>query len=152
VQILEVLQATCYDKQINIMSSPIVLNEKTQQRLQEFAQSHGLNSPEEAVVALLNESPIASLPSETRQEEEILRRINTGLPETFWQRKKALDTQAEAHLLTPEEYEERISLIQKLEQWQVSILEAIVALAQVKKESPAIIMRRLGLPKASMSV
>jgi hypothetical protein len=146
---LDILAALCYDL---CMSSPIVLNEKTQQRLHEFAQSHGLHSPEEAVVALLDESPTALLSSETKQEEEILRRITAGLPETFWQRKKALDAQAEAHLLTPEEYEERISLIQKLEQWQVSILEAIVALAQVKKESPAVIMRRLGLPKPLSSI
>jgi ribosomal 50S subunit-associated protein YjgA (DUF615 family) len=134
------------------MSSPIILNEKTQQRLQEFAQSHGLNSPDEAVIALLDESPTASLSSETKQEEEILRRITAGLPETFWQRKKALDARAEQLTLTKEEHQERTSLVQKLEQWQVSLLEDIVALAQVKKEAPAVIMRRLGLPKPLASV
>jgi phosphoglycerate-specific signal transduction histidine kinase len=134
------------------MSSPIVLNEKTQQRLQDFAQSHGLSSPEEAVIALLDESPTASLSATIKQEEEILRRINVGLPETFWQRKKALDARAEQHILTEEEHQERTSLVQKLEQWQVGILEDIVALAQVKKESPAVLMRRLGLPKPLASV
>jgi phosphoglycerate-specific signal transduction histidine kinase len=129
------------------MSSPIILNEKTQQRLQYFAVSHGLNSPEEAVVALLNESPTASLSSQTKQEEEILRRITAGLPETFWQRKKALDARAEQLTLTEEDHQERTSLVQKLEQWQVSLLEDIVALAQVKKEAPTVIMRRLGKPK-----
>jgi hypothetical protein len=129
------------------MSSPIVLDPKTQQRLQDFAQSHGLNSSEEAVVVLLDESPTALLTPSAKQEEEILKRITIGLPEAFWQRKKVLDSRAEEHLLTSEEYEERLSLIQKLEQWQVGILEDIVVLAQAKKESPAIVMRRLGLPR-----
>jgi hypothetical protein len=130
------------------MSSSIILDNTTQKRLESFAKSHGLNTHAEAIVTLLNASSVEVLPepSALPSEENILQRLSTGLPEAFWQRKNVLDHRAQQHLLTEEEYTERVALCTQLEQWQASLLEEVFTLAQQRQESPYTIMRRLGLP------
>ncbi|WP_395092644.1 hypothetical protein [Armatimonas sp.] len=71
--------------------------------------------------------------------------ISDGLPESFWKRKAELDARADKAILTPVEYVERLSLLSQIERWQVTCLEAVVELAQLREETPAVVMQKLGI-------
>jgi CHASE3 domain sensor protein len=75
----------------------------------------------------------------------LLDKVSDGLPESFWSRKAELDAKAKAMTLTPEEYQERLGLLTQIEQWQVTRLEAIVELAELREETTQSVMQKLGI-------
>lgn len=120
----------------------ITLDKPTQRRLEALAKKQ--NRPTEEVAAALVATVLFKEPTIDR-ESELLHLIADGLPESFWSRKAALDAKAEAVALTPDEYQERLGLLTKLEHWQVARLEAVVELAQLREETPQTVMQKLGI-------
>ena len=120
----------------------ITLDSQTQQRLEERARKEGRQAEE--VAALLVAQSLLQEPVEDR-ETILLRVLSEGLPDSFWDRKRALDEKAAAFALTPFEFAERNDLIACMERWQVERLEAVVALAALKNETPHALMQRLGI-------
>ena len=120
----------------------ITLDKPTQRRLEALAKKQG--RPTEKVAASLVATVLFKEPAKDR-ESELLRLISEGLPENFWSRKAELDAKAEAALLTPDEYNERLVLLSQMERWQVARLEAVVELAQLREETPHTVMQKLGI-------
>jgi hypothetical protein len=79
------------------------------------------------------------------QESELLRLISEGLSETIWARKAEMDAHAEAGTLTHKQYQERLELLSQIERWQVTRLEAVVELAQIREETPHAVMQKRGI-------
>ncbi|WP_309689276.1 hypothetical protein [Armatimonas sp.] len=120
----------------------ITLDKPTQRRLEALAKKQG--RPTEEVAASLMATVLFKEPAIDR-ESELLRLISEGLPENFWSRKVDLDAKAEEVTLTPDEYNERFALLTQMERWQVTRLEAVVELAQLREETPHIVMQKLGI-------
>ena len=120
----------------------ITLDKPTQRRLEALAKKQG--RPTEEVAASLMATVLFKEPAIDR-ESELLRLISEGLPENFWSRKVDLDAKAEEVTLTPDEYNERFALLTQMERWQETRLEAVVELAQLREETPHIVMQKLGI-------
>jgi len=120
----------------------ITLDPPTQRRLEALAKKQ--NRPTEEVAASLMAAVLFREPVQDR-ESELLRVISEGLPETVWTRKAELDGCAEAGTLTPDQYQERLALLTEMERWQVARLEAVVELAQLREETPQMVMQKLGI-------
>ena len=120
----------------------ITLDKPTQRRLEALAKKQG--RPTEEVAASLVATVLFKEPAVDR-ESELLHLIAEGLAESFWARKAELDAKAEAVTLTPDEYQERLALLTELERWQVARLEAVVELAQLREETPSVVMQKLGI-------
>jgi predicted transcriptional regulator len=120
----------------------ITLDKPTQRRLEALAKKQ--NRPTEEVAASLVATGLFKEPTMDR-ESELLRLISEGLPESFWSRKAELDAKAEAVVLTPQEYQQRLAMITMMERWQVARLEAVVELAQLREETPQVVMQKLGI-------
>ena len=120
----------------------ITLDKPTQRRLEALAKKQ--NRPTEEVAAALVATGLFKERTVDR-ESELLHLISDGLPESFWSRKAELDAKAEAVALTPDEYQERLGLLTELERWQVARLEAVVELAQLREETPHVVMQKLGI-------
>lgn len=120
----------------------VTLDPPAQRRLEARARREG-----KATEALAADLLAASLRPETSEEREaeLLARITEGLPEGFWIRKKALDDKADAFVLTPTEYDERLALQHRLERWFLERMECVLELAQLRGETPAAVMQRLGI-------
>jgi hypothetical protein len=123
----------------------IALDKPTQRRLEALAKKQ--NRPTEEVAASLVATGLFKERTVDR-ESDLLHLIADGLPEGFWSRKAELDAKAEA-VLTPNEYQERLGLLTELERWRVARLEAVVELAQLREETPYVVMQKLGvLPRS----
>jgi hypothetical protein len=124
----------------------ITLDSSTQKRLEERARRQGKKAEEVAAtllaVSLLDE-PVAG------HEDELLVTITEGMPESFWRRKKALDTKADDFQLTEAEYEERLELQSRLERWYLDRMQSVLELAQLRGENPHALMKRLGIHHSS---
>ena len=120
----------------------ITLDTPTQRRLEAQAKREGRTLEDVAARLLAVTLARSSVPD---RESELLRLISEGLPEDFWSRKAALDSKAEALALTPGEYTERLELLSQMERWQVTRLEAVVELAQLRGETPQRVMESLGI-------
>lgn len=120
----------------------ITLDPPTQRRLEALAKKQ--NRPTEEVAASLMAAALFREPVQDR-ENELLRVISEGLPEAVWARKAELDGQAEAGSLTPDQYQERLALLTQIERWQVTRLEAVIELAQLREETPQTVMQKLGI-------
>ena len=120
----------------------ITLDKPTQRRLEALAKKQGRSSEE--VAASLMATVLFKEPALDR-ESELLRLISQGLPEHFWKRKAELDAKAEAITLTPDEVNERLTLLTQMERWQVARLEAVVELAQLREETPHAVMQKMGI-------
>ena len=131
----------CCRKRYNFPMT-ITLDKPTQSRLEALAKKQ--NRPTEEVAASLMATVLFKDPTVDR-ESELLHLITDGLPEGFWSRKAELDAKAEAVTLTPEEYQERLGLLSQMERWQVARLEAVVELAQLREETPQMVMQKLGI-------
>jgi hypothetical protein len=120
----------------------ITLDPPTRQRLEARARQEGKQA-EDIAAALLADS-LSAEPLEDRQSE-LLRFLSDGLPESFWRRRDALEAQARAKRLTPEEYEERLELSDRLERWHLDQMDAVLELARLRGASPQSVMQKFGL-------
>jgi hypothetical protein len=84
-------------------------------------------------------------PSISHREAELLQQINQGVPAGIQQRFNELTARRRANLLTPEEHQELLQLIDQIEQFDVKRVEALSELAQLRKVSLRKLMKQLGL-------
>jgi hypothetical protein len=94
------------------------------------------------VSLILAQRRVASLPE---GETTLLQKINLELPETTRYRYDGLQRKSQAEILTPEEHEELLSLIDRVEQADAERLEALLELAQLRQISLPELMVQLGI-------
>jgi hypothetical protein len=87
-------------------------------------------------------SPVAS-----KQETELLGRINAGLSEPQARRLEELDARREQEILSPDEHAELLGLVDESERLTVGRAEALVELARLRGATVDSLMRNLGVAR-----
>jgi hypothetical protein len=84
-------------------------------------------------------------PSLPEQEAELLQRINQGVAPTALQRYDELNAKRQDETLTPEEHQELLALITRIEEADAERLKHLVELAQLRGVSLDALMDQLGI-------
>lgn len=74
-------------------------------------------------------------PSVPKEEAELLQQINQGLPPDVQQRYDELTAKRRAETLTPEEHQELLALVDRIEQADAERVQALTELAQLRNVS-----------------
>lgn len=96
----------------------------------------------EQVNVLLARRKVATL---SQPEAELLQQINQGLPADIQHRYTELKTKQHAETLTPEEHQELLTLIDRVEQVDGDRLQHLIKLAQLRQVSLPDLMQQLGM-------
>jgi hypothetical protein len=105
------------------------------------SRSPAARANSKAAVAAPRQSPAVI----SKQETELLGRINSGLSEPRQRRLEALDARREDETLTPKEHAELLDLVDVSERLTLGWVEALVELARHRRTTVAALMRELGL-------
>jgi hypothetical protein len=89
-------------------------------------------------------------PTSPRREIELLEQINQGLPEETQQRYDTLQIKLQDEVITPEEHQELLSLIETVEAATVERLEALVELSNLRDVALDVVMEQLGLQPSAV--
>jgi len=84
-------------------------------------------------------------PSVPKEEAELLQQINQGLPPDVQQRYDELTAKRRAETLTPEEHQELLALVGRIEQADAERVRALTELAQLRNVSVTTLMAELGI-------
>ena len=82
-------------------------------------------------------------------EARLLRQINQGFSDAWWERYHELIRKRQEAILTTEEYRELIGLADDAEQRDVKRVRALVKLAKLRKQTLSGLMKALGLPEGT---
>jgi hypothetical protein len=93
-------------------------------------------------IALLAERKSPSL---SKDEAELLIRVNQGLPLDIQKRHDELVAKRKAEALTPDEYQELLNLIDEIEKADAERAKHLVELARLRGTSLAAVMEDLGI-------
>jgi len=84
-------------------------------------------------------------PSVPKREAELLQQINQGLLPDVQQRYDELTAKRRAETLTPEEHQELLALVDRIEQADAERVRALIELAQLRNVSVTTLMAELGI-------
>jgi hypothetical protein len=84
-------------------------------------------------------------PSMPKKEAELLQQINQGLPPDVQRRYDELAAKRRAETLTPEEHQELLALVDRIEQADAERVRALIELAQLRNVSVTTLMAELGI-------
>jgi hypothetical protein len=79
-------------------------------------------------------------------DANLLKQINRGFPDAWWNHYHELIRKREESRLSPEEHLELIRLTDQLERREAKRLQALVKLAELRRQPLASLMQDLGLP------
>ncbi len=79
-------------------------------------------------------------------EARLLRQINQGFSDAWWERYHELIQRRQEAILTAEEHRELIGLIDDVEKREAKRVQALVKLAKLRKQTLNSLMKDLGLP------
>ena len=85
------------------------------------------------------------VPHLSKEESELLLKINAGLPEETWKRHHILDGRRQAETLTPEEHAELLQINDEIEEDGVRRIGYVAKLAEFRGKSLDEMMKSLGL-------
>lgn len=125
------------------MTLIIDLSPEMETQLREEAAKEGIATPEYIVAAL--KERILHSQAQPRTEEELLRRISSGLPEEVWEQYHALIAKRRAETLTPSEHAALIALSDRIEEANTQRIGYIAELAQIRQMPLGDMMRALGI-------
>jgi hypothetical protein len=94
------------------------------------------------VIALQAQRRAPSLPED---ETELLQQINRGLPADLRQRYDALNAKLHDDTITPQEHEELLVLIDRIELADAERMQHLIALARLRGVSVDTLMEQLGI-------
>jgi hypothetical protein len=84
-----------------------------------------------------------------KNETELLQQINRGLPADIRQRDDALNAKLHDETITPQEHEELLTLIDRLELADAERMQRLVALAQIRGVPVDTLMEQLGIRRTT---
>jgi phosphoglycolate phosphatase-like HAD superfamily hydrolase len=96
----------------------------------------------EQVYLLLAQRKVPSLP---QSEAELLQQINHGLREATQHRYNELRTKLQAETITPEEYQELLTLVDIVEQAEADRLQHLIELSQLRQVPLPSLIQQLGI-------
>ena len=94
------------------------------------------------VIALQAQRRAPSLP---QNETELLQQINRGLPADIRQRYDALNAKLHDETITPQEHEELLTLIDRIELADAERMQRLIALARLRDMSVDTLIEQLGI-------
>ena len=100
----------------------------------------------EKVMALQAQRQAPSLP---KDETELLQQINRGLPDGIRQRYDALNAKLHDETITPQEHEELLTLIDRIELADAERMQRLVALARLRGVPVDTMMEQLGIRRTT---
>ena len=100
----------------------------------------------EKVIALQAQRRAPSLP---QNETELFQQINCGLPADIRQRYDALNAKLHDETITPQEHEELLTLIDRIELADAERMQRLVALARFRGVSVDTLMEQLGIRRTT---
>ena len=100
----------------------------------------------EKVMALQAQRRAPSLP---KDETELLQQINRGLPANVRQRYDVLNAKLHDETITPQEHEELLTLIDRVELADAERMQRLIALARLRGVSVDILMKQLGIHRTT---
>ncbi len=94
------------------------------------------------VIALRAQRQAPGLP---RVESELLLKINEGIPSDVQKRYNELIAKRQAEVLTPDEYEELLQMVQQVEKLEARRVEYLAELARLRGMALTTLMENLGI-------
>jgi hypothetical protein len=94
------------------------------------------------VMALLARRRAPSLP---KNESELLQKINQGLPSEVWKRYEELNAKLHEESITPEEHQELLAIIDRIELADAERMKQLIKLARLRNVSIATLMEQLDI-------
>lgn len=105
-----------------------------------------LNDLEEFLGKVLKLRAKKLAPSLSGIETQLLETINKEIPKSFIKRFDELDKKRKAETLNPQEHEELIKLVKKIESMNVDRMQALAELAGIRQISLGDLMEQLEIP------
>ena len=135
------------------MSLTISIEPELEAWLRQEAQRRG-ETPEEMLAQDLTRRWASSrnAPRLSMRETELLKVINVGLPDTFWNRYRELIARRRAENLTEAEQQELVALSDQTEKQTLQQTEAILTLANLRGVSFDEIRHSLGIHPISLTL
>lgn len=84
-------------------------------------------------------------PSLPEEEARLLQKINQGLPPAVQQRYDELTAKRRAETLTPQEHQELLALIDRIEQADAERVQSLAELARLRNVTVTTLMAQLGI-------
>jgi hypothetical protein len=116
-----------------------------EQQLLKEANQQGLELESYALKLLQQQLQPSSAVSLAPTESELLQQINLGLSPETWGQYEVLIAKRQSETLTPEEHRILIAISDQIEKANARRIEALIALANLRKTSLEIVMRDLGV-------
>jgi deferrochelatase/peroxidase EfeB len=101
--------------------------------------------PDRYILNALQESLQPRLPTTQPTEADLLQQINIGFSAQTWEEYHALIAKRHAETLTPEEHEQLIQMSDRLEQLNVTRIQALIQLATFRNQPLTDLMQTLGI-------
>lgn len=121
------------------------LTPELEQQLLQEADRQGLE-PEKYALKLLQQQLQPSFTiTPSPSESELLQQINLGLSSKIWEQYEALIDKRQSETLTPEEHTILIAISNQIEKANARRIQALIALANLRKTSLEIVMSDLGI-------
>lgn len=120
------------------------LSPELEHKLCAEAAKQGLE-PERYILNTLQERLQPSLPTAQLTEADLLQQINIGFSAQTWEQYHTLIAKRHAETLSPEEHEQLIQLSDRLEELNVTRIEALIQLATLRNQPLTDLMQTLGI-------
>jgi deferrochelatase/peroxidase EfeB len=122
----------------------LTLSPELEQRLRTEALKQGLE-PDLYILNTLQERLQPSIPTSQPTEADLLQQINIGLSAQTWEKYHTLIAKRRAETLSPEEHAQLIQLSNRLENLNVTRIQALIQLANLRNQTLADLMQTLGI-------
>ncbi|HBE16628.1 MAG TPA: hypothetical protein DEG17_09010 [Cyanobacteria bacterium UBA11149] len=101
--------------------------------------------PDLYILKTLQEHLESSSPTAQLTEADLLQQINIGFSATIWKQYHTLIAKRHAETLSSEEYDQLIQLSNRLENLNVTRIQALIQLATLRNQSLTELMENLGI-------
>lgn len=123
----------------------VALEPDVEQWVKQEAHRSGI-TPEVFIATRIDKQhDLARFAAVSEKEDELLARINEGLPTTFWERYRVLIARRDSGLLTAEEHQELIRLSDQVEEKNAARAPYLLALSRLRGVSLPDLVHQLGL-------
>jgi hypothetical protein len=124
-------------------SITLQLSSELEQQLLSAAIEQGIE-PDLYILNTLQER-LRSNHSVPMTEAELIQQINIGLSSSDWEKYHALIVKRQAETLTQDEYQQLVSMSDRLEKLNVQRIQSLIQLAKLRQQTLPELMKNLGI-------
>jgi hypothetical protein len=129
-------------------SITLQLSSELEQQLLSAAIEQGIE-PDLYILNTLQER-LRSNHSVPMTEAELIQQINIGLSPSDWEKYHALIVKRQAETLTQDEYQQLVSMSDRLEKLNVQRIQSLIQLAKLRQQTLPELMENLGIKGAKV--